>query len=114
MDNYLEAYKYNTNTGSDRNVASAKKYLTLRRIFDGFMKVYIEDIDDENEDGEIKLPELNIKDSINIKSLISEQHFTQPPARYTEASLVKKLEELGIICFSEKLKYEIISFDIVM
>ncbi|MCQ2574491.1 MAG: type I DNA topoisomerase [Alphaproteobacteria bacterium] len=66
------------------------------RIFDGFMKVYIEDIDDENEDGEIKLPELNIKDSINIKSLISEQHFTQPPARYTEASLVKKLEELGI------------------
>jgi len=66
------------------------------RIFDGFMKVYIEDKDDENEDGEVKLPELNIKDVIDIKSLISEQHFTQPPARYTEASLVKKLEELGI------------------
>ena len=66
------------------------------RIFDGFMKVYIEDMDDEKEDGEIKLPELNINDEIQIKSLIPEQHFTQPPARFTEASLVKKLEELGI------------------
>lgn len=66
------------------------------RIFDGFMKVYIEDMDDEKEDGDIKLPELNINDEIQIKSLIPEQHFTQPPARFTEASLVKKLEELGI------------------
>ncbi|MBO7645378.1 MAG: type I DNA topoisomerase [Alphaproteobacteria bacterium] len=66
------------------------------RTFDGFMKVYIEDNDDEKEQGEIKLPPLNINDEIQIKSLTSEQHFTQPPARFTEASLVKKLEELGI------------------
>ena len=66
------------------------------RIFDGFMKVYIEDIDDENENNETKLPVLNINDKIEIKSLKTEQHFTQPPARFTEASLVKKLEELGI------------------
>ena len=66
------------------------------RTFDGFMKVYIEDIDDEKEQSEIKLPPLNINDEIKIQSLISEQHFTQPPARFTEASLVKKLEELGI------------------
>ena len=66
------------------------------RTFDGFMKVYIEDIDDEKDDKEIKLPQLNINDEIEIKSLNPEQHFTQPPARFTEASLVKKLEELGI------------------
>nr|MBQ0091417.1 type I DNA topoisomerase [Candidatus Enterousia merdequi] len=66
------------------------------RTFDGFMKVYIEDNDDENENNDTKLPELNINDEIEIKSLKTEQHFTQPPARFTEASLVKKLEELGI------------------
>lgn len=66
------------------------------RTFDGFMKVYIEDNDDEKESNDVKLPELNINDNIEIKSLKTEQHFTQPPARFTEASLVKKLEELGI------------------
>lgn len=66
------------------------------RTFDGFMKVYIEDSDDEKESNEVKLPALNINDEIDILSLSSEQHFTQPPARFTEASLVKKLEELGI------------------
>ena len=66
------------------------------RIFDGFMKVYIEDIDDEKENDDMKLPPLNINDEIEIKTLKTEQHFTQPPARFTEASLVKKLEELGI------------------
>ena len=66
------------------------------RIFDGFMKVYIEDEDDEKESNDVKLPVLNMGDSVTIKSLKSEQHFTQPPARFTEASLVKKLEELGI------------------
>ena len=66
------------------------------RTFDGFMKIYIEDSDDDKESDDVKLPELNINDNIEIKSLKSEQHFTQPPARFTEASLVKKLEELGI------------------
>ena len=66
------------------------------RIFDGFMKVYIEDKDDADDNSETKLPPLSVGDKIKIKELIPEQHFTQPPARYTEASLVKKLEELGI------------------
>ena len=66
------------------------------RTFDGFMKVYIEDVDDEKESDDVKLPVLNIGDNVDIKSLKTEQHFTQPPARFTEASLVKKLEELGI------------------
>ena len=66
------------------------------RTFDGFMKVYIEDTDDEKENTDVKLPVLNMGDKIEIKSLKQEQHFTQAPARFTEASLVKKLEELGI------------------
>lgn len=66
------------------------------RTFDGFMKIYIEETDDASEDDNVKLPELKVNDEIKIKSLKTEQHWTQPPARFTEASLVKKLEELGI------------------
>ncbi len=66
------------------------------RTFDGFMRVYIEDKDDSDEANETKLPVLSVGDEIKITELKPEQHFTQPPARYTEASLVKKLEELGI------------------
>ncbi len=60
--------------------------------FDGFLKIYknLSKDDDENI-----LPEMS-KGPINIESLLDEQHFTQPPPRYSEASLVKKLEELGI------------------
>lgn len=66
------------------------------RTFDGFMRVYTEDKDDTEENKEAKLPPLSINDCVDIKSIEPQQHFTQPPARYTEASLVKKLEELGI------------------
>ena len=60
--------------------------------FDGFLKVFK---DKKKEDDESILPEVK-KGPINIESLLDEQHFTQPPPRYSEASLVKKLEELGI------------------
>lgn len=66
------------------------------RTFDGFMKVYIEDRDDNDDESDAKLPVMNTGDKITISEIVPEQHFTQPPARYTEASLVKKLEELGI------------------
>lgn len=66
------------------------------RTFDGFMKLYTEDKDDEDDKKDAKLPPMNIGDKIAISELIPEQHFTQAPPRYTEASLVKKLEELGI------------------
>ncbi len=66
------------------------------RTFDGFMRIYTEDKDDGDDNSESKLPVLNVGDIIKISQLTPEQHFTQPPARYTEASLVKKLEELGI------------------
>ncbi len=60
--------------------------------FDGFLKVYK---NPNSEDDDEILPEVK-KGPINIESFLDEQHFTQPPPRYSEASLVKKLEELGI------------------
>jgi len=60
--------------------------------FDGFLKLY--KIEDDDNDEKI-LPDVT-KGPVNIESFIDEQHFTQPPPRYSEASLVKKLEELGI------------------
>jgi DNA topoisomerase-1 len=66
------------------------------RTFDGFLKVYVEGTDDEEDKNETKLPPLNVGDKVDIIELKPEQHFTNPPPRYTEASLIKKLEELGI------------------
>lgn len=66
------------------------------RTFDGFMRVYTETRDDADAADDAKLPPLNVGDRVVINNLDPQQHFTQPPARYTEASLVKKLEELGI------------------
>ncbi|OYQ33717.1 DNA topoisomerase I [Niveispirillum lacus] len=65
--------------------------------FDGFLKVYQEDKDDDGEDEENRrLPPMKDGDDLTRGALKSDQHFTQPPPRYTEASLVKKMEELGI------------------
>jgi DNA topoisomerase-1 len=65
--------------------------------FDGFMKVYLEGKDEENEDEkEGVVPELSEQQKLNLIAILPEQHFTQPPARYTEASLVKELEAKGI------------------
>lgn len=67
-----------------------------RLAFDGFLKVYEEGQDTEVDDKDITLPEMAEKEQVTQKEIHPEQHFTQPPARYSEASLVKKLEELGI------------------
>jgi len=64
--------------------------------FDGFLKLYIEGKDDENDEEEAKLPTLKHDETLGVKEIAPEQHFTEPPPRYSEASLVKKLEELGI------------------
>ena len=64
--------------------------------FDGFMKLYIEGTDDDTEEKEGLLPPLGDGDGLKLRELLPEQHFTQPPPRYTEASLVKTLEEYGI------------------
>jgi len=64
--------------------------------FPGFMKVYVEGTDDLVEDNEKMLPDLKEGDECFKKDIDPKQHFTQPPPRYTEARLVKTLEELGI------------------
>ncbi len=60
--------------------------------FDGFLRIY----GDDDKDQELKLPNIDEKTILTIKEAIKNQHFTQPPAKFNEASLVKKLEELGI------------------
>ena len=66
--------------------------------FDGFLKVYIEGTDEENGENEQKgmLPPLQIGQMLGLHFMQAREGFTRPPARYTEASLVKKLEEMGI------------------
>ena len=84
----------NDNTISFRANGSVQK-------FDGFLKLYQESKEDEekkdeNEDDDNILPDVNNGDELILNKVIDEQHFTNPPPRYSEASLVKKLEELGI------------------
>ena len=63
--------------------------------FDGYTALYEEGNDDNGEDG-VALPDMKIGDILKLKSLIPNQHFTQPPARYTEPTLIKALDENGI------------------
>ena len=64
--------------------------------FKGFMTLYVEGSDEKQEDEEGMVPELELKQEVKKKSIEPKQSFTEPPARYTEASLVKALEEKGI------------------
>ncbi len=64
--------------------------------FDGFLKVYLEGTDDENVEQDGLLPYLKVSDKLDNNYITATERFTRPPARFTEASLVKKLEELGI------------------
>ena len=68
-------------------------------VFDGFLRVYIESTDDDNNgngNGQDIIPPLHAKDDLRLTSVMATERFTQRPPRYTEASLVKRLEELGI------------------
>ena len=64
--------------------------------FDGFLKVYSESLDDGEDEDSRRLPAMARGDSIGVRKIEGVQHFTEPPPRYSEASLIKKLEELGI------------------
>lgn len=64
--------------------------------FKGFMQIYIEGSDDEEDDLNSKLPEMNEGETVTSEKIEPAQHFTQPPPRFTEARLVKTLEESGI------------------
>ncbi|MCR4860401.1 MAG: type I DNA topoisomerase [Bacteroidales bacterium] len=66
-------------------------------LFDGFLKLYMEGTDDDvQDDGNVILPQLNVGDALTEKGITAECKYTQAPPRYSEATLVKKLEELGI------------------
>ncbi|WP_440926741.1 type I DNA topoisomerase [Candidatus Pelagibacter sp.] len=94
LSSQMETAKFNRNTitieSEDGKTICKSSGSVLK--FDGFLKVYS---NQNKDDDEQILPEMS-KGLINIEALIDEQHFTQPPPRYSEASLVKKLEELGI------------------
>jgi DNA topoisomerase-1 len=64
--------------------------------FDGFLKVYLEGVDEDSEEQNDLLPAVLKGAVLKLKSMVANQRFSRPPYRYTEASLVKKLEELGI------------------
>jgi DNA topoisomerase-1 len=64
--------------------------------FDGFLKLYQEGLDDEEDEDSRRLPALSRGDAVGVRKIAAEQHFTEPPPRYSEASLIKKMEELGI------------------
>lgn len=65
-------------------------------VFDGFLTLYEEGRDDADDDASRRLPSLKSGETLNDRQIEANQHFTQPPPRYTEATLVKKMEELGI------------------
>ena len=94
LSSQMESAKFDRNTitiTSDNNDTVCKASGSVLK-FDGFLKIYN---NQSKDDDESILPAVS-KGPINIETLIDEQHFTQPPPRYSEASLVKKLEELGI------------------
>lgn len=83
------------------DVGSADGQVELRAtgqvvLFDGFLRVYEEGRDDVVDEDDKRLPQVDEGDKTDKRSVTPEQHFTQPPPRYTEATLVKKMEELGI------------------
>lgn len=81
--------------GSDRSSEKFSVQAT-QVIFDGFLKLYIESTDDGDKDEDVILPELHIGDVMHEMGISAECRFTSAPSRYSEATLVKKLEELGI------------------
>ncbi len=82
--------------GSDRR-SETFSIQASEMLFDGFMKVYMEGRDDESpEEGEVILPELHVGDRMLPKGITASCKFTSAPPRYSEATLIKKLEELGI------------------
>ncbi len=82
-------------TGSDGKHYSFRATGSVVK-FDGFLRAYNEDLDDEEDEDAKRLPAMARGDVTGVKSIEPVQHFTEPPPRYSEASLIKKLEELGI------------------
>lgn len=91
----MSEMQYETNTVTFDANGCTFKASGQRTVFDGYTAVYIEGRD-EAQEKDVALPEINKGDKLEATKIEKEQHFTQPPARYTEATLVKTLEEKGI------------------
>ena len=65
-------------------------------LFEGFLKLYQEGKDDSDDEENARLPKVNVGETANVSDIKPLQHFTEPPPRYSEATLVKKMEEIGI------------------
>ena len=83
--------KINISTTAEQFVAKGEVI-----TFEGFMKVYLEGKDDDNEEQKGMLPKLEVGEALGLSEAVASEQFSRPPARYAEASLVKKMEELGI------------------
>jgi DNA topoisomerase-1 len=84
-----------SSTGEEAEFSAGGKVIE----FPGFLRAYVEGSDDPNaelEDREVRLPALTVGDTVHADALEAKDHATQPPARFTEASLVKALEEMGV------------------
>lgn len=89
----FDAVSVDLAVGNDANLFRATGQTM---IFPGFIAVYMEGQDDVEEEGESKLPALEVGEVLDVLKIWGDQHFTEPPPRYSEASLVKVLEEYGI------------------
>jgi DNA topoisomerase-1 len=89
----FDAVSVDLAVGNDANLFRATGQTM---VFPGFIAVYMEGIDDEDEESESKLPQLETGEVLDVTKIFGDQHFTEPPPRYSEASLVKVLEEYGI------------------
>ena len=87
-----------TNVKIDSSASVSEQFVANGEMikFDGFLKVYLEGTDLEDEEQEGMLPKLKVGDTLLKNYITATQRFTRPPYRYTEASLVKQMEELGI------------------
>ena len=83
--------KVSSNKGEEKFNVQASQVL-----FDGFLKLYMESTDEQQDDEMVILPEMHVGNIMHEKGITAECHFTAAPSRYSEATLVKKLEELGI------------------
>ena len=92
-DAQLERTQINIGTSSHKEVFVAKGEVIT---FDGFLKLYLEGMDDQDEEESGMLPKVAVGEVLALQKMIATQRFSRPPYRYSEASLVKKMEELGI------------------
>lgn len=79
------------NTHSDSFIAKGEVI-----TFDGFLKLYLEGVDDQDDEDNTLLPKVKLGETLLLKKMVATERFSRPPYRYSEASLVKKMEELGI------------------